>query len=167
MNPNFGVETLREPIFDTLVAAKTTALATRILMFVTQQGPTVGPEITSMVKSAELPNPEYMKVLRIVLDFVEGAKADIIGIVKNYALKVVVSGQTRFYSPLVLLGETANGISEGRFVFDLPEGSPIEIEQGANFRVELVSRSGYTLTDANAGLFVRCLLDGFHTVARS
>lgn len=169
MNPANSqlINELREPIYDTYSAAHGAALPTRIVMFATPQGATVGPEITSMTKAGELPNPERMEVYTVIVESFNSAKADVIGFVMNYALKITVSGKPQLTTPFTVRGDFddfANLAYVRLLQVELPEELKIVIEQGQPFTVELVSRTGYTLTDAALGLFLRVKLDGIHTV---
>lgn len=171
------VKDLREPLYDTYTAAKTTALATNIQFFATRTKDANGIQTTNMTRAGELPAPEAHKVYSIRVEFLNTAEADVLGMLLNYAGRLKVSGTEMCTAPLEFFSAGAglvtplatskavqNGVADPRATFQIPDGLEIDIEAGNTIVFELISSVGYTLTDANLGIVIRVYLDGIHTV---
>jgi hypothetical protein len=162
------VKDVREPIFDTLTLAAG-AMAKSIPMFVqAQNGSTIGPEITNMTKpNGELPNPERHQIYSIRIELIGFSKADAIGLIQNYAVKVALNGSPYLHAPITfcpqgggIVGDEFNGIADPRATLQFEEKLKIDWTQGTQLQFNFVSGAGYTQV---AGGVVRVWLDGVHT----
>jgi len=170
MNPANSqlVKDVREPMFDTLTLAAG-AMAKSISMFVqAQNGSTIGPEITNMTKTnGELPNPERMQIYSVRVELISFSKADALGLITNYAIKVALNGSPYMHAPLTfcpqgggIVGDEFNGIADCRATLQFPEDFKIDWTQGTQIQVTLVSGAGYTMVGTGV---IRVWLDGIHT----
>lgn len=159
----------REPIFDTLTAAKQTTVKTGTRLFTSgMDSKTVNK--TNLEGDGEFPASQRHDVYGIRVDFGDTPKADIIGLCKNLVGRLVVSGKPEIVAPLKYFaagmgvnGEASNGVPDARAVLEFPENYKIPIEAGEKFYFELTGED-YLLTDAATGLYMQVLLDGLHTV---
>jgi hypothetical protein len=155
-------------MFDTQTLA-IGALAKSLVFFVqAQNGSTIGPEITNMTKSnGELPNPERMQVYSVRVELINFGKADAIGLITNYAIKISLNGSPYMHAPITfcpqgggVVGDEFNGIADARATLQFPEEFKIDWTQGTQVQVKLESGAGYTMIAAGT---VRIWLDGIHT----
>jgi hypothetical protein len=172
MNPANAqlVKDVREPIFDTLTLAAG-AMAKSIPMFVqAQNGTTIGPEITNMtMPNGQLPNPQRHQIYSVRIELIGFSKADAIGLIQNYAVKVALNGSPYLHAPITfcpqgggIVGDEFNGIADPRATLQLPEDFKIDWTQGTQLTFQLVSGAGYMQV---AGGVVRVWLDGIHTIS--
>lgn len=168
---------LREKLFEVKVVAANTAIGPRVLFFgdtSTSGTGNTAPQTTNLVRVGQLPAPESMDVYSVGVDFTGMLAADIIGVCKNYVLKLFVNGARQLTMPLVPVdaaGKVVSTIASDIIPYavakiDLPEEFKILIDQGQPFYAELVSSTGFSTTNTNGqGAHLRVWLDGVHRVA--
>lgn len=168
---NDQVNAVREPLFDTYTAAKSAVLPTRILFFTAPTDATKGPQLTNMTRSGELPAPESMLITGIGISFFATAQADLLAILQSYVFRLVVNGKPQITAPIEFLPGGVgvntliqNGYPQTGARLQLGDQFNIQITPGAPFYAELISSTGYTLTDGTLGLVMRVYLDGIHSL---
>jgi hypothetical protein len=172
-----NVKELREPLYDTYsvaAAASPAALPNKIQFFVTGKSSSKGIEKTNMNDDGKMPSPERISIYAAPrLVFIGMIDADVLAIVKSYAVRLTVNGSPLGTYPIEFCAagggpNTQNGANTIEAVPVLAEEFRIDIESGEKFMLELVTEGTPptpTATGASTpgtGVFIRAMLDGVH-----
>jgi hypothetical protein len=162
------VRTTQTPLFDTLTVASGAAMNAGGItkMFTTVSG--VGPNITNMQLSQQLPGGVQFLVKAMRCVFLGSVAVDIAAFCLNNTVRFYVGAGNIAYADAPaeywaggagVNGQPANGIPDPRAIvpFDI---DPVLLTDGVNFRVDLVG----TPVNATAAFALRVYLDGQLTV---
>lgn len=155
------------PLYDysNLTAA---AIGLNVTFFQTPVGGSKGLELTNLYgKGFELPNPEMFDAYAMRIIIIGALIVDIEGILKNYCFSFFVSGKLRWQGKAdyyqagagiagaavttvaaTTLQAWSNGQPGSQAVAHVPGNYMVRIGTGEQFRVEMTSLTGYTITQA-------------------
>jgi hypothetical protein len=160
--PQGNTRTRQSPLYDSVHIATATQTGTLTKLFGNIDGVGgIGPDITNMQKSFELPGGTSFMVQAMRCSFIAAA-ADIASFIRNVTVRLIAGGIKMLDAPADYWPSgggvstvAQNGITDPRSIvqFDV---DPIRLTDGISFRVDLVGNSFLTTSD----FFLRVYLDG-------